>query len=553
MKRAAIYCRISRDKEGRELGVARQRQDCEALAQRLGWDVLEVFVDNDISASTRSTKPRPGFEDMIRRVEAGEFNAILSYSTSRLTRRPMEHERLIPLFKERKIPISTVKAGDIDYTTARGRSRARDDARRDAEEAEEISERVSRAAQQRAENGEWHGGTQPFGFLAIKEVVKGRERVVDLRPHPEHAAWVKDAIDRLLAGESLYGICTDWNRQGRRTGWKQYARTESGGFVRDDRGRRVKADEESAWHPRTLKRVVTSPTIAGYRELDGQLYEATWKAIVDREDWERVCTLLAAPERKLRGFNNGNARKYSLSGLVFCAGVRHDECDHPKEDQADCRDGKPCGRVMVSMTSTRVVRGTRVRRVSFVCNQLATGGCGSMRIEMAHLERYIFEQVFHAADSPELRTAMSAQADDIDEAEQALRKSIGDGERLLERVEDEYDAEEITKIEYRRRRSKIIKQVDADRAALAKTTRARVHTRLPSGTELRKVWNDKDNTWKRTIIGSVIERIDVSRHPAGVATNLTPTRDEDPGAFSQRLDLHRRQVLGQRVDVQWWA
>ncbi|WP_170147703.1 recombinase family protein [Micromonospora phaseoli] len=538
-KRAAIYCRISRDKEGRELGVARQRQDCEALAQRLGWDVLEVFVDNDISASTRSTKPRPGFEDMIRRVEAGEFNAILSYSTSRLTRRPMEHERLIPLFQERKIPISTVKAGDIDYTTARGRSRARDDARRDAEEAEEISERVSRAAQQRAENGEWHGGTPPFGFLAVKEVVRGRERVVDLRPHPEHAAWVTDAIDRLLAGESLYGICTDWNSQGRRTGWKRYARTESGGFLRDDNGRRLNADDNSGWHPRTLKRVVTSPTIAGYRELDGQRYEATWDAIVDRDDWERVRTLLAAPERKLRGFNNGNARKYALSGLVFCAGAM--------------KDKSTCGRVMVSMSSTRVVKGKRMRRLSFVCNQLATGGCGSMRIEMAHLERYIFEQVFQAADSPELRAAMSDQADDIDEAEESLRKSIADGERRLVRVEDEYDAEEITKAEYRRRRAKIMKQVEADRAALAKATRSRVHTRLPSGAELRAVWADKDDTWKRTILASVIERIEVSRHPAGVASNLTPRRGEDPEAFSQRLDLHRARVLRQRVSVQWWA
>ncbi|MFF0181491.1 alkaline phosphatase PhoX [Micromonospora sp. NPDC005223] len=38
-------------------------------------------------------------------------------------------------------------------------------------------------------------------------------------------------------------------------------------------------------------------------------------------------------------------------------------------------------------------------------------------------------------------------------------------------------------------------------------------TRLPSGAELRKVWPDKDNTWKRTILASVIERIEVSRHP----------------------------------------
>jgi len=183
---------------------------------------------------------------------------------------------------------------------------------------------------------------------------------------------------------------------------------------------------------------------------------------------------------------------------------------------------------MVSMTATRVIQGERVRRPSFVCNELATGGCGSMRIKMSQLERYVREQLFTRADSPALRAAMSATSDDIDEAEQSLRKSISDGERRLERVEDEYDAEEITKAEYRRRRSKILERLDADRAALARATRSRVHTRLPSGAELRAAWADRDDTWRRTVFASVIERIEVSRHPAGVASNLTPRRAKTP-------------------------
>lgn len=58
--RAATYTRISRDEEGLGLGVARQEQDCRALAERQGWQVVEpIYCDNDISASTRSRKPRP--------------------------------------------------------------------------------------------------------------------------------------------------------------------------------------------------------------------------------------------------------------------------------------------------------------------------------------------------------------------------------------------------------------------------------------------------------------------------------------------------------------
>ena len=53
--RAGIYCRISADREGEALGVERQEQDARKLAESLGLEVVGVFTDNDISASTRSS------------------------------------------------------------------------------------------------------------------------------------------------------------------------------------------------------------------------------------------------------------------------------------------------------------------------------------------------------------------------------------------------------------------------------------------------------------------------------------------------------------------
>jgi DNA invertase Pin-like site-specific DNA recombinase len=61
VKRAAIYTRISRDKEGTELGVQRQEQDCRALAERDGLQVVRVYTENDIGASTLSKKRRPEY------------------------------------------------------------------------------------------------------------------------------------------------------------------------------------------------------------------------------------------------------------------------------------------------------------------------------------------------------------------------------------------------------------------------------------------------------------------------------------------------------------
>ena len=55
--RAAIYVRISQDQNGERLGVTRQLDDCLALADRLGWEVVARFDDNDISAFNGSTGP----------------------------------------------------------------------------------------------------------------------------------------------------------------------------------------------------------------------------------------------------------------------------------------------------------------------------------------------------------------------------------------------------------------------------------------------------------------------------------------------------------------
>lgn len=98
MKTAVIYSRISHDPEGRQAGVERQEQDCRRMAEERGWLVLEpVYRENDTSASTRSKKRRPVFDKMLDDLADGSVGVLLAYSTSRLTRRPMEYESLIEL------------------------------------------------------------------------------------------------------------------------------------------------------------------------------------------------------------------------------------------------------------------------------------------------------------------------------------------------------------------------------------------------------------------------------------------------------------------------
>lgn len=88
-KRACICCRISEDREGLENGVGTQEADCTGLISGQGWELGRVYVDNDISASTLSSKPRPDYEQMIKDVEAGMWDVIVSLTNGRLTRAPV--------------------------------------------------------------------------------------------------------------------------------------------------------------------------------------------------------------------------------------------------------------------------------------------------------------------------------------------------------------------------------------------------------------------------------------------------------------------------------
>jgi site-specific DNA recombinase len=75
--RAAIYCRISDDREGTALGVERQREDCLAIARAKGWTVVDEYIDNDVSASRYSRKARRRYLDLLDDIEAGKLDAVV--------------------------------------------------------------------------------------------------------------------------------------------------------------------------------------------------------------------------------------------------------------------------------------------------------------------------------------------------------------------------------------------------------------------------------------------------------------------------------------------
>lgn len=117
--RAAIYTRISRDDHGDSAGVLRQEDDCRALCQRRGWKVVEVLVDNDVSAY--SGRRRPNYERLKDLMAAERVDAVVAWAPERLQRSPRELEDFIDLVEKHGIHVETVKAGTWDVSTSHGR------------------------------------------------------------------------------------------------------------------------------------------------------------------------------------------------------------------------------------------------------------------------------------------------------------------------------------------------------------------------------------------------------------------------------------------------
>src|SRR5699024_8991510 len=121
---------------------------------------------------------------------------------------------------------------------------------------------------------------------------------------------VAEAMQRILAGESLYQIRKDWNRCG------------------------VLTTHGCAWSDRTMKLMPRNPATKGIREYrpmppDGSRVKtslmqvtAAWPAIVDADTWQQVSDMLDA-RKAARNFhqpNNGAAKwVYPFSGLIRCS------------------------------------------------------------------------------------------------------------------------------------------------------------------------------------------------------------------------------------------
>ena len=281
---AAIYARISRDRAGAGVGVERQEADCRALAERLGWEVVAVYVDNDISAY--SGKARPQYRAMLDAVRSGQIQGVVAWHTDRLHRRATELEEFVLLAESHDLKVQTVTAGSVDLSTASGRMVARMLGAAAQHEVDHSRERIKRAMAQARDEGRYRGGMRPFGYEKDGMTVREREAKV-----------VRELSTALLAGRSIKALTAETNAKG------------------------IKTTQGNPWTPTSLRAMLLRPRNAGLvstgRPENFQVVgKAQWPPLVDEDTWRAVAALLTDPARRTQTTNES---RWLGSSIYVCS------------------------------------------------------------------------------------------------------------------------------------------------------------------------------------------------------------------------------------------
>lgn len=458
-----IYTRISYDRTGEGLGVARQEQECRALAEHLGLNVVRVYADNDISAT--NGKVRPEFEAMLN----AHPTAIIAWHQDRLLRLTRDLERVIAL----NVPVYTVTAGTLDLTTPAGRAVARTVAAWSQYEGEQKATRQVAANMQRAASGK-HAGRVGYGY---------RREGASIVLHDAEAATIRAAVQRVLDGESLRAICKGLDASATPT---------------PGRG--------AGWNTTTLKQLLLRPSLAGLTvhrgEVVGQAPEDVPR-VIDEDTHERLKALLTDPARRTAPV--GREPKYLLGGIA--------RCGRPTGELDDVGEPVLCGGVVVRtvgrMTSTKT-GGTKRQPPSYVCNE-----CYRVRRKQADVDKVVQDIILGRLQMPDA-AQLFAQGDP--EALQEAKDALDAIDARLANAADMFadgaiDAAQLTRITERLR---------TDRAQAATAVDAALPPAVPAdliGADARQVWGDLSMDVKRAVIDRLVQVIIL---PSGSGKTFAP-------------------------------
>ena len=207
---AALYERVSSDRQDVDLSVAAQLRALRDHARSNGYSVAREYVDE---AENGRIADRPKFREMIEEGSQpnAPFQVVLVWKFSRFTRK-REHAVAFKSMLRRK-GIKVVSITEHADDTPTGKLMEAIIKSVDEFYSENLAQEVVRGMREAASRGYFLSSSAPFGYRSVK-VNDGMKDRPTLMPDPATAPVVRELFERSLRGHGLRELCRELNARG---------------------------------------------------------------------------------------------------------------------------------------------------------------------------------------------------------------------------------------------------------------------------------------------------------------------------------------------------
>ena len=307
--RVALYVRVSSQEQADEgYSISEQTERLKKYAEAMGWTVYKIYVDPGYSGGNMD---RPGLNELIKDVEAGEIDTVAVYKLDRLSRSQFDTLYLIEkVFLVNNTDFVSMTE-NFSTNTPLGRAMIGFLAVFAQLEKDKINERTIMGKEARAKEGKWGGGaSEPIGYDYNPQT-----EILEINEYEK--MQILEAIDLFLKGMPLRTICRVFKDKGYRY-----------------RGRSRKLHD---WDPERLKYVFANRVYLGYISYKGEWYKGDHDPIIDEETFDKLSKLLALRAEKFEiHIKKHRTQSTYLGGMLYC---KHCGARYSRQTGSHRKDG----------------------------------------------------------------------------------------------------------------------------------------------------------------------------------------------------------------------
>jgi site-specific DNA recombinase len=320
---AGIYLRLSREDENtlQSESIGNQKEFLTSYVIEQGWILEDCYIDDGY---TGTNFDRPGFKRLLKDIENGRINIVVTKDLSRLGRDYISTgyylEKYFPQQRVRYIAVSdgidTFEDSSSNNDMSPFRSVINDMYARD------ISKKVRSVMDTKRRNGKFIGAFAPYGYK--KDPDNRNHLVID----EETAPVVRKIFNLYIEGNGYSSISRLLDAEGilKPTRYKQLSTSYKSGNTVDSWGhetvRNILGNPTYAGHLAQGKYAVVSYKVRKLRTLSKDSWyvvKNTHEPIVSQDVFDRAQEMMAG---KI-SYRTGAGYKHLLKGLVYCGDCGH--------------------------------------------------------------------------------------------------------------------------------------------------------------------------------------------------------------------------------------